>query len=166
MRRQFGKTLLDLMKKDDRIVVLIGDVSYGELDIISHTYHDRFFNVGLCEQTIIGMAAGLAHEGLLPVVHSITPFVLERPFEQIKIDIDESNIPVIIMGYDDYPTYGPTHRALDVKRTVDLFKNIKGYYPTDNHGTEKALMDAYLTKAPSFIWLQKSDLPYIPKGGS
>ena len=164
MRKQFAKTLLELAKKDKRIVTLIGDVSYSELEEFRKLFPDRFYNMGLCEQTIIGISGGLAINGLRPIVHSITPFILERAFEQIKIDIDESNLPIILMGYDDYPTYGFTHRALNVEKTIDIFKNIKGFYPKNNYETEKALLDAYLLKIPAFIWLKKDSIPFVPKG--
>ena len=48
-----------------------------------------------------------------PIVYSITPFVIERPYEQVKIDIDEQNLPVMLIGYSDYPSHGPTHRPLN-----------------------------------------------------
>ncbi len=166
MREQFGTTLIDLANKDSRIVLLSGDVMFYTFNIFAKTFPDRFFNVGLCEQTMISIAAGLAIKGLIPIVHSITPFILERPFEQIKVDIDEANLHVILMGYDDYPNYGPTHRALNVNKTLDVFKNITGYYPIDNQSTTKALIDAYLMKAPAFIHLKKINVPYIPKGDS
>ena len=86
--------------------------------------------MGLTEQSITSIAAGLAIEGLKPVVYSLTPFLLERPFEQIKIDIDEQCLPVMLVGNADYPTHGPTHRPLNAEGLVGLFKNIMGYFPT------------------------------------
>lgn len=162
MRKQFAKTLIELAKKDDKIVLLLCDVSYSEIDEFKNLFPDRFFNFGLTEQSVISIAGGMASRGLIPVVHSLTPFILERPFEQIKIDIDDSNLHVILMGYDDYPTYGITHRPINVEKTIDLFKNIKGYYPKNNYETEKALKDAYLMRVPAFIRLRKDSLPYIP----
>ena len=164
MRRQFGKTLIELARKDERIVLVIGDVTFDEFRAFADEFPKRFFDVGICEQTMVGLVGGMASRGLRPVVHSVTPFVLERPLEQIKLDIDEANLPVILMGYDDYPTYGPTHTPMNVPATVALFKNVRGYYPTSNFETEKALLDAYLRAGPAFIWLRKSDLPYIPDG--
>ena len=64
----------------------------------------------------------MASEGYRPVVYSITPFLLERPFEQIKIDIDEQNMPVILIGNADYPSHGPTHRPLNAKILTSILK--------------------------------------------
>ena len=103
MRRQFGKTVVDLSEKDSKLILITGDVEHC-MDDYKRMFPERFFNVGLCEQSMISMAAGLASEGYKPVVYSITPFVIERPFEQVKLDIDEQNLPVILVGYSDYPT--------------------------------------------------------------
>lgn len=139
MRRQFGKTIAELGEKDHNITLMIGDV-FQEMDEFRKKFPDRFYNLGLCEQTMISMAAGMAMEGLRPVVYSITPFLIERPFEQIKIDIDEQNLPVILIGYDDYPTHGPTHRALDAEGLVKLFKNISGFFPRSSDEVRKAML--------------------------
>ena len=160
MRRQFGKTLVQLGKKDKNIVCLIGDVEQ-EMTEFKELFPDRFYNLGLCEQTIISMSAGMALEGLRPIVYSITPFLIERPFEQIKIDIDEQNLPVILIGYSDYPTHGPTHRPLNAKGLIDLFKNVRGYYPRNSQETEKAMLDAYLMREPAIICLQKEGIPFL-----
>ena len=160
MRVQFGKTLVKIAEKDPSVVLLIGDVEQ-EMAEFKERWPDRFFNLGLCEQTIISMAAGMALEGLRPIVYSITPFLLERPFEQIKIDIDEQNLPVTLIGFSDYPTHGPTHRALNAEGLVALFKNIHGYFPSNSHETEKAMLDSHLMKSPAIICLKKDGLPFF-----
>ena len=101
----------------------------------------------------------MALEGLRPVIYSITPFLIERPFEQIKIDIDEQNLPVMLVGYADYPTHGPTHRPLNAEGLVALFKNVNGYFPRNSAETEKAMLDAYLMGSPAIICLKKDGLP-------
>jgi len=154
MRKQFGKTIVELAEKDEKLILLIGDVEQ-EMAEFKKRWPDRFFNLGLCEQTMISMAAGMALEGLRPVVYSITPFLIERPFEQIKIDIDEQNLRVMLVGYADYPIHGPTHRCLDDEGLVLLFKNIVGFYPQDSKMTKKAMKQAYKLKGPSFISLMK-----------
>lgn len=158
MRKIFGKTIVKLAEKDKKIILLTGDVEQ-EMDEFKEKFPDRFFNLGLCEQAITSMAAGLAIEGFRPVVYSITPFVIERPYEQVKIDIDEQNLPVMLIGYSDYPTHGPTHRPLNPERLATVFKNLQSYFPKTSIEAEKAMLDAYLIKTPSMIFLKKDGLP-------
>jgi len=160
MRRAFGKTIVRLAEKDTRLVLLTGDVEQ-EINEYKQRFPGRYFNLGLCEQTIISMAAGMALEGLRPVVYSITPFLIERPFEQIKIDVDEQNLPVMLIGNSDYPTHGPTHRPLNAEGLTGLFKNIMSYFPRNQAETEKAMIDAYLMKAPAIICLKRDGLPFF-----
>ncbi len=155
MRKVFGKLIVDLAKKDKRIILITGDVEH-EMEIFKKKFPKRYFNIGLCEQSMISLAAGMASEGLIPIVYSITPFLLERPFEQIKIDIDEQNIKVILVGYADYPTHGPTHRALNAKKLVSIFKNIEGYFPKSQIETKQAILRSYKKKKPSIICLKKA----------
>ena len=159
MRKAFGQTIVKLGEKDKNLFLLTGDVEQ-EMNEFKTQFQNRFYNLGLCEQSIVSMAAGMCLEGIRPVIYSITPFLLERPFEQIKIDIDEQNLPVILIGYADYPTHGPTHRPLNAEGLIGLFKNIVGYFPKNNIETEKAMIEAYVSKRPSFICLKK-DGPHI-----
>ena len=160
MRRAFGKTIVRLAEKDPNVVLLHGDV-YQEMDEFERRFPDRIFNLGLTEQSMLTVAAGMASQGLRPVVYSLTPFVLERPFEQLKIDIDEQNLPVMIVGNSDYPTHGSTHRPIAPEKTIDIFKNIKGFFPRNQFETEKAMLDAYLMKVPAFICLKNEKLPFF-----
>jgi len=156
MRRRFGKVISELAKKDNKIVLLVGDIGYGVFDDFRKEHPKKFFNLGICEQSIIGLAAGMALEGLKPWVYTITPFLIERPFEQIKLDIDQQNVNVNLVGFADYPTLGPSHAELDAKRLMQLFKNIKSFFPKDSKETEEAVHKSYERKGPNFISL-KSD---------
>lgn len=160
MRRAFGKTILKLAKKDPKIFLITGDVEQ-EITEYKKLFPKRYLNLGLTEQSIITFAAGMASEGYRPVVYSITPFLLERPFEQIKIDIDEQNMPVILIGNADYPSHGPTHRPLNAKILTSILKNTFSYFPRNQFETEKAILDSYIMKKPSIICLKKDDLPFI-----
>ena len=84
--------------------------------------------MGICEQSIIGFASGVALEGLKPWVYTITPFLIERPFEQIKLDIDQQKANVNLVGYADYPSLGPSHAELNGVKTMSMFKNIKSFF--------------------------------------
>jgi transketolase len=112
--------------------------------------------MGICEQSIIGVSAGMALEGLKPWVYTITPFLIERPFEQIKLDIDQQNVNVKLVGFADYPTLGPTHSELNGQKLIKLFNNISSFFPKDGGETEKMTYKAYEKNGPAFMSL-KSD---------
>jgi transketolase len=156
MRRRFGKIINEIAKKDKKVILLVGDIGFGIFDDFRKNHPDRFFNMGVCEQSIIGSAAGMALEGLKPWVYTITPFLIERPFEQVKLDIDQQNVNVNLVGYADYPKQGPTHAELNGKKMMSLFKNIKSYFPKDSEETEKNIYESYKNLGPNFISL-KSD---------
>ena len=136
MRRKFGKLINEIAKKDKKIVLLVGDIGYGIFDDFRKDNPKRFFNMGICEQSLIGVASGMALEGLKPWVYTITPFLIERPFEQIKLDIDQQKANVKLVGFADYPSLGPSHSELNGKKLMSLFKNIKSYYPKNSQDYE------------------------------
>ena len=156
MRRTFGKIITELADKDDKIYVLVGDIGYRVFDEFREKHPNRFINMGICEQSIIGVSAGMALEGLKPWVYTITPFLIERPFEQVKLDIDQQNVNVNLVGFADYPTLGPTHTEINAKKMMKLFNNIESFFPSDGDETEKMILQAYAREGPSFISL-KSD---------
>ena len=156
MRREFGKIISELAKRDKKIVLIVGDIGYGIFDKFRKELPKRFFNFGICEQSIIGAAAGMALEGLKPWVYTITPFLIERPFEQIKLDIDQQNANVKLVGFADYPSLGPTHSEIDGKKLMSIFKNIKSYFPKNGNETRKYIKQINRCKNPCFLSL-KSD---------
>ena len=84
MRRKFEEMLHNEMAINDKIVLITGDLGYGLWDRIKIDYPDRFYNPLAAEQLMVGMASGLAMDGYIPLVYSITPFVIYRPFELIR----------------------------------------------------------------------------------
>ena len=158
MRRRFGKLINELAKKDDKIVLLVGDIGYGIFDDFRKDNPDRFINLGICEQSLIGFASGLALEGFKPWVYTITPFLIERPFEQIKLDIDQQKANVKLVGFADYPSLGPSHSELNAPKLMKLFKNIKSFFPKDSIETEKVTNKCYKNKGPTFISLKSDKL--------
>jgi len=154
MRRIFGKTLVDIAENDPRVILLTGDVEQN-MEEYKKRFPDRYFNLGLCEQAMIGIAAGMALEGRRPIVYSITPFLIERPFEQLKVDIDQQNVPVLLIGYSDYPSHGPTHSPLNAPGLAALFHNIKGYFPANSDETRAAMLEAHASNGPAIISLKR-----------
>jgi len=153
MRQTFGDTLVELAEKDDSILLLVGDIGFLYFDEFRSRFPGRFLNLGVCEQSIIGVAAGLALTGLKPYVYTITPFLIERPFEQVKLDIDQQNVNVKLVGYGDYPDQGPTHVTLNSEKLSSLFINIASYFPRSRGETRQALLESYESEKPTFISL-------------
>ena len=156
MRRRFGKVITELADRDENIIVLVGDIGYRVFDEFREKYPDRFINLGICEQTMIGVSAGMALEGLKPWVYTITPFLIERPFEQLKLDINQQNVNVKLVGFADYSTLGPTHAEVNGMKLMQLFTNITSLFPKDGDETQSMVYEAYEKDGPAFISL-KSD---------
>ncbi len=133
MRQEFADTMLEIGQKDQNLVVLIGDISHFILQPFAKACPGRFYNIGICEPTIMNMAAGLAKVGFHPVVHTINPFLVERSFEQIKLDFGYQKLGVNIITVGsafDYIKLGCTHHCYD---DFALLKNVQGMqimYPT------------------------------------
>ena len=155
MRKVFGQELLSYASKDDNMFLIVGDIGFGIFDEYKDRHRERFLNIGICEQSMISFASGMALEGFKPVVYSITPFLIERAFEQIKLDINHQNANVILVGYDDYPKLGPTHKCLNIEKTMELFGNIKSYFPSNLESLKSNLNDAFSRVGPCFINLKQ-----------
>ena len=97
----------------------------------------------------------MALEGLKPWVYTITPFLIERPFEQIKLDIDQQKSNVKLIGYADYPNLGPTHKELNAKKQMKLFKNITSFFPKNKKDTINYCNQSYKNDGPCFISLKQ-----------
>jgi transketolase len=109
MRQRFYDVAAELLDEDPRVAVVLAEIGAGEL-----RPHPRLFNVGIREQLMIGVAAGLALEGLRPFVHSYAPFLVERPFEQIKLDLVHQGVGAVLVstgGSYDGARSGRTHQA-------------------------------------------------------
>ena len=155
MRKTFKEILIEHALMDEKIVFLTGDLGF-EFNEFKDKFPHRYFNMGVCEQTMIGSASGMALEGLKPFIYSITPFLLERPFEQIKIDIDHQKANVVLVGYADYPGMGPTHAELDWKTISPLFKNTKFYFPETKQDVINAIRDTQTYNGPAVLILKKA----------
>lgn len=132
MRKLFAEKLHNEMAVNENIYLLTGDLGYGLWDRIKIDYPDRFINFLSSEQLMLGAACGMAMEGKLPVVYSITPFVLYRPFEWIRNYLDHELIPVKLVGGGrdkDYGYLGFSHWAEEDVDVLSNFKHIKKFKP-------------------------------------
>jgi transketolase len=127
MRRQFVKTVSAILRENPKTVLLIGDVGTFAFRDAFKEFPDRVFNVGILEQSMVGMAAGWALRGYIPIVHTISPFIAERAYEQLKIDFGYQNLKGIFIGVGgshDYSGFGPTHHC---PADVSIIRNIPGF---------------------------------------
>lgn len=154
MRKEFGRVIVKLAESDRDIYLLAGDLGFGVFDEFRERFPDRFFNIGIREQAMVSVASGMALEGLKPYLYTITPFLIERPFEQVKI-MDQQNVNVKLIGYADYPSQGPTHAELDGKKLMSLLRNTQSYFPKNAAETREALTESYQNGKPTFISLKK-----------
>ena len=126
MRKQFVSTFESLIKKDSKLSLLLCDIGvFGFRNSIAK-YPNRVMNIGILEQSTIGVACGMSRSGLIPVIHTIAPFLVERAFEQIKIDFGYHNIGCNLVSVGasyDYASLGCTHHC---PADVALLKNIPG----------------------------------------
>jgi len=114
IRQQFADTMLEIGQEDPNLVVLVADISHFILQPFARACPGRYYNVGICEPTIVSMAAGLAKVGFYPVFHTIAPFIIERSFEQIKLDFCYQQLGgnlVTVGSVFDYSNLGCTHHC-------------------------------------------------------
>jgi transketolase len=146
------------MAVNDDIYLITGDLGYGLWDKIKDTFPDRFYNVGSSEMAMMGMGIGLAMDGKIPFVYSITPFAIYRPFEMIRNYLDHEKIPVNIIGGgrdQDYGYLGFSHWAEDDKKIMTQFNNIANAWPENEDHLQKC-MDYCLEKiGPVYINLKR-----------
>ena len=132
IRQQFADTMLAVGNEDDKLVVMVGDISHGILQPFAKAHPDRYYNTGILEQTLMSMAAGLARTGLYPVLHTITPFVVERAFEQLKLDFCyqklHGNIVTVGSAFD-YAALGCTHHCYGDFALLKTLEGVDIVYP-------------------------------------
>lgn len=130
-RRQFSATMLELMEKDESIVVLLGDIGVFSFRDHMARWPKRCINAGVSEQAMVGMAAGLALAGLYPVISTIDSFLARRAYEFIRLDFGEQQLPglFVSVGHDgDYKGLGPSHACPEGR---DLMQSVPGMYVTE-----------------------------------
>ena len=156
MRKTFAKLLMEMAAKDDKLVVLIGDISHYLLKEFEEAYPDRFYNVGICEQSIISIAAGLAMEGFRPIVHTIAPFCVERAYEQIKVDMCYQNLDVTIVsvgGSFDYAHLGCTHHCYSDVAILRALPNMQVYSPGNSDEFKASFKRVWGNSSPKYFKL-------------
>jgi transketolase len=158
VREAFLDKLFQQMEIDESIFFLTADMGINLVEKFQEKYPKRFLNVGIAEQNLIGVAAGLAESGMRPYVYTISNFLVHRCLEQIRNDIVIHNLPVVLIGtstgYDNGPL-GPTHHMLEDWGTISNFPGIKIYAPYNKKSAESILEKTYDAQGPSYVRIAK-----------
>jgi len=133
MRNVFFSQLHEQMKGDERIFLLCADMGLGLVDTFQADFPSRFLNTGICEQNMIGVAAGLCNLGFRPFCYTISNFLIHRCFEQIRNDICLHKHPITLVGTStgfDNGMLGATHQVLDDIGCLKALPNMNIYSPS------------------------------------
>lgn len=146
LREEFADTMLEIGQQDPRLVVMVGDISHGILQPYAKACPTRYYNIGICEPTIVNMAAGLNKVGLIPVVHTIAPFMTERAYEQIKLDFGYQLLSINLIsvgGAFDYAQLGCSHHCYTDVSLICHLKRGTVVIPGSPLEFNKLFKDAY-----------------------
>ena len=157
-RGWFAYELYQQMKANENIWLLTGDLGYKAFDSIMNNFKGRFVNVGAAETSLIDIAVGLALEGKIPFVYSITPFLLYRPFESIRNYVNREIIPVKLIGAgrdQDYLHDGFSHWAEEDRYIMKLFKGIKSYWPETKEEIPAIVREMVKKNKPYYLNLRR-----------
>lgn len=160
MRGTFARTLAKLAETDDRIYLLTGDLGYMALDPFFDRFPERFINVGVAEQNMIGIATGLAESGLIPFCYSIVTFASLRPYEFIRNGPVLHQLPVRIVGVGggvEYGHNGLTHYGLEDVAVMRAQPALTVLVPADAAQTASILERTYDLAGPIYYRLGKDD---------
>ena len=165
MRQQMVTTLEDLMAIDERLVVLLADISYSLFNTAHSRFSERILNLGILEQTLISTAAGLALEGFIPAVHSFVPFLVERPFEQLKDDFCFQQLGgnFISNGASyDYSVEGMTHHGPGDVQILHSLPGMQIVVPGTAAEFDVLFRESYANGSPTYYRLsvKSNDVEY------
>jgi transketolase len=161
MRKALSNTLVNLGKKDPRILLLTGDHGYSLFDDFRRECPTQYINTGIAEQNMVGVAAGLARAGFRPIVYGLSAFIPIRVLEQIKLDVAHDNLPVIFIGDGAgfvYSQLGTSHQSTEDIACSRAIPNLSVYSPSDKLELEQCLNIAYQDNSSVYLRVGKADL--------
>lgn len=165
MRTALVKTLCELAAADPRVMLLTADLGWGALEPFARAFPDRFLNVGVAEQNMIGVATGLAREGAVPFAYSIATFATLRCYEQFRDGPVLHNLPVRLIGMGGgfaYGHAGPTHHALEDLCVTRALPGVTVLAPGDSLQACEALRATADLPGPAYFRVDKNDRPDLP----
>ncbi len=164
-RTAFAEELARLAREDERIVAVCND-SVGSSNLVAFRdeFPDRLINVGIAEQDMVGVGAGLASSGLIPFVCAAAPFLTGRSLEQVKADVAYSRHPVILCGMSPgmaYGELGPTHHSVEDFSWLRALPGLDIVVPADRRQTRQAVQNAVRAPRPTYIRVGRHKVPDV-----
>ena len=158
MRKQFVATIERLSNENCKLIILLGDIGVYGFRNVFRDYNDRIYNIGVCEQSMASMAAGLAKEGFIPVIHSIAPFVVERCFEQLKCDVcyQQLGVNIVSVGASyDYAALGSTHHCPGDIKILSSLPGMEIVVPGTPSEFDQLFQQSYANNNPTYFRLSE-----------
>jgi len=169
-RDAYSQTLEEMAAKDERIAVVVNDsVSSAKMKSFKARFPSRFFNVGIAEQNMVGVSAGLANGGMIPYVCGAACFITARAMEQVKIDLGYSNHNVRLVGISPgmaYGELGPTHHSIEDVGWLRIIPNMTIVVPADAEETRAALVYSGIHVGPMFLRISRIPVPEVLPAGA
>jgi len=165
VRAAFVRALVEAAAKDPRVVLLTGDLGFMALEPFSDAYPDRFINVGVAEQNMVGVACGLADAGFLPFCYSIATFASMRGYEFIRNAAAIHRMPVRIVGVGggfEYGSAGLSHHGLEDVGLMRIQPNLTVVVPADHRQTLTAVRTTWDLPGPTYYRIGKDDRREVP----
>ena len=166
MRNAFSQIVTELAAENHKLVLLAGDIGNRLFDSFKEKFPDRFYNCGVAEAGMTGIASGLASCGLQPITYTITPFNTLRCMEQIRLDICYLNLPVIVVGTGSglsYAGLGATHHSMEDVGALRMLPNMHVVCPADPMEVKSLVKAALELCRPTYIRLGKKGEPEVHK---
>ena len=164
-REAFTDTLLELAAEDDRVIAVVNDsVGSTKISKLAAVMPERVINVGIAEQNMVGIGAGLANGGKIPFVSGASPFLTARALEQIKVDAAYTQANVKLVGVSSgvaYGELGPTHHSIEDIAWTRAIDGLTVVVPADPVETSQAIRAAYETEGPIFIRTSRIGVPVV-----
>lgn len=164
MRKRSLNSVLELARRDPRVVFIGSDLGVGTLAEFRREMPERFFMEGVSEQNIIGMAAGLALEGFVPYVNTIATFLTRRCYEQVAVDLCLHKLPVRLIANGGglvYAPLGPTHLAIEDIGIMRALPNMTVLAPADAEEMGRLMPLTVDVPGPVYIRLAKGGDPVV-----
>ena len=162
MRDAFFEELHPIFRKDKNCIFITADNGAPTLDQFAKEFPKQYYNVGIAEQQMIGMAAGMALEGKKVYTYAIAPFVTIRCYDQNKLDMCAMNLPIVNLGVGAgyaYDIIGPSHHTVEDISVMRVLPNLKIYSPSDGVTARALAQISYEDRSPQYIRFDRSGIP-------